>query len=288
MVRKTWIRCNACGADAFRELSQVDEWHIGQCSQCSLIYVNPMPFFEPTPGFSEMSLDFQYTQYMYQLTPAIRAYEQQQLCRQFEKMADFRSNHRTGRLLEIGCGSGASVRAAVDLGWDAVGLDIDPQLIRLGKNEWDVDLRCMPFLENDFEAASFDFIKLRDVVEHLPNPYDILVEIKRLLSPEGILLIVTPNEDGLPSQLRLRLGAKRNKVATVPPPHHLHGFTPRTLRLILGRAGFDIAQIETTTPVDPRYVTSNNMRSADNRLYTFVWRSAVRWGKGSVLVGWAG
>lgn len=289
MTKTTWIACNACGADAFKELSTVDGWHIGQCTNCSLIYLNPMPVFEPSAEFSEMSLDFQYTQFQYQITEEVLQHDRQQFFRQVEMVSKLSGAHlNAGRFLDIGCGSGATVRAAVDSGWDAVGIDIDPKLIELGKAQLNVDLRCSPLLESGFDENQFDFIRLRDVIEHLPNPYEVLLEVKRLLAPGGLVLIATPNEDALPTQVRLLTGHKRDKVATVAPPHHVHGFTPKTLRRILDRVGLKIHQIKTTTPVDPEYVTARNIQSASNKLYVLAWNAANEMGKGSMLVSWAG
>jgi len=288
VTEKIRIQCNACGADMFQPLSTVGEWEIGRCRRCSLIYVNPAPFFEPSNEFSDISVDFQYTQYMRQpITPAILEFERQQLRHQVGLLKRFSANMPAqGRLLEVGCGSGASVRAAVDLGWDAIGIDIDPVLIQLGREQLKVDVRATTLLKAGLDEASLDFIRLRDVIEHLPNPYETLLEIKRLLAPNGVALIVTPNEGGLPTQVRLLLGKKRDKVATVPPPHHLHGFTPDTLRRIFDRVGLRTHVITTTPPFDPDYVTSNNMRSADRRLLTWIWSGARLLGRGSVLVGW--
>lgn len=288
MVTTTWITCNACGADTFKEISIADGWHIGQCTNCSLIYLNPMPFFEPSAEFSDMSLDFQYTQFQYQITEEVLQHDRQQFVRQVEILSQLSGTHlTTGRFLDIGCGSGSTVRAATDLGWDAVGIDIDQKLIELGKTQHNVDLRCTPLLESGFEGNQFHFIRLRDVIEHLPNPYEALIEVKRLLVPGGLVLIATPNEDSLPTQIRLLTGHQRDQVATVPPPHHVHGFTPKTLRRILDRTGLKVHQIKTTTPVDPDYVTARNMQSASNKLHVLLWNAANLIGKGSMLIGWA-
>ncbi|HEY9639417.1 MAG TPA: class I SAM-dependent methyltransferase [Coleofasciculaceae cyanobacterium] len=288
MVKTTWITCNACNSDTFKKLSIADGWHIGQCTNCSLIYLNPMPFFEPSAEFSDMSLDFQYTQFQYQITEEVLQHDKQQFARQVEILSQLSGTHLTsGKFLDIGCGSGSTVRAAADMGWDAIGIDIDPNLIELGKAQHGVDLRCTPLLESGFDGNQFHFIRLRDVIEHLPNPYEALLEIKRLLAPGGFVLIATPNEDALPTQIRLLLGHKRDQVATVPPPHHVHGFTPKTLKRILERAGLEIHRLGTTTPIDPEYVTARNMNSASNKLHVLLWSAANAIGKGSMLIGWA-
>lgn len=287
MTNTVWISCNTCGADAFQELSTIDEWHVGQCSECEQIYVNPMPFFEPSTDFSEISMDFQYTRFQHEITDQVLRHDKRQFSHHIEEMTLFSGkNVQPGNFLDIGCGSGSSVRAAEELGWNAVGVDIDTKLVELGREKLGVDLRNTPLLKSGFEENHFDFIRLRDVIEHLPDPYETLIEIQRILAPGGFVLVATPNEDALPTQARLFLGVKRATVATVAPPHHVHGFTPKTLRRIFERVGLSVMEIKTTTPVDPLYVTARNMLSSSNKIYVLVWYTAKAMGKGSMLIGW--
>jgi SAM-dependent methyltransferase len=287
-MKTQWISCNACGADAYQSLSSVGEWTIGKCGDCGLVYLNPAPFFEAAPEFSAVSKGFQYTRYMHDtITPKIFAHETDQLRRQQQEMSRLTGKTLPAiRYLEVGCGSGASVRAAADLGWQATGCDIDPELIRTGVEQHGADLRCVPLLQAGLDAASFDFIRLRDVIEHLPDPYESLLEIRRLLRPGGIGLFVAPNEGALVNRIRRLLGFKRGMIAYAEPPHHIHGFTPATFQRILQRAGFKILMLKTTIPVDAEYVTSNNMRSANRLDLVSLWKVARMLGMGNFLVGW--
>lgn len=287
-MKRQWISCNACGSDAYQPLSSVGEWNIGNCARCGLVYLNPAPFFDPTPEFSAVSKKFQYTQYMHEkITPKIFAYESAQFRSQLREISRLTGQtFPTMRYLEVGCGSGASVRAATDLGWEATGIDIDPELIGTGIDQHGADLRCTPLLQGKFDTGTFDFIRLRDVIEHLPDPYESLLEIQRLLRPGGFALFVAPNEGALLNRLRLSLGFKRGMIAWAEPPHHIHGFTPATLQRIFQRVGFKTLMMKTTTPVDPDYVTSNNMRSANRPDLISVWEGARIFGMGNFLVGW--
>lgn len=287
------IPCNACGADRFSPLSTVDDWTIGRCRACGLVFVNPTPFFGATDEFSEMSRAFEYTEYMHQpISPEILAFERQQLLANARDMTRLTGgspgSERRVRFLDIGCGSGASVKAASDLGWEAIGIDIDPQLIRAGQEQLKVDLRCVPILESGLPSGQFDFIKLRDVIEHLPNPLEVLVKVRELLAPGGVVLLVTPNEGGLATRARVILRRRRTLVATVPPPHHLHSFAPETLVRTLHRAGLRPYTTFTTTPTDGRYVTSHNMAQANGRtVLRPLWRAGKAVGMGAVLISWA-
>jgi len=293
-MEPSWIACNACGADDFAPNGTVDGWTIGRCRACGLVYVNPVPFFEPADEFSEMSRGFEYTEYMHHpITPGILAFERQQLLANVAEVARLRGHalevERPVRFLDVGCGSGASVGAASGLGWDAIGIDLDPQLIAEGREQLKVDLRCERILDSDLPPGWFDFIKLRDVIEHLPDPLEVLGKLRELLAPDGIILVVTPNEGGLPTRARLFLRQRHTLVATGRPPHHLHSFTPRTLALTMRRAGLGVRTTFTTTPSDGRYVTSHNVARADGRpLLRPVWRVGQALGMGSMLVAWAG
>ena len=285
------IVCNACGADRYVARSSVDGWSIGNCGDCGLVYVNPAPFFEPTDEFSEMSKAFEYTEYMHApITDAILDFERRQFASNVAQLAELSPESAKGRrFLDIGCGSGASVRAATDAGWKAIGIDIDPQLIAHGRAQLGVDLRCGLVTSVDLPREGFDFIKLRDVVEHLPNPLEVLQRIRELLAPNGVLLVVTPTERGIATRARLALRRRRRLVATVPPPHHLHSFAPGHLQTLLERASFRPMQIFTTSPTNWRYVTSHNLaRAESHRALRPMWALGTGAGMGAVLVAWSG
>lgn len=288
-MKKDWISCNTCGADDYQIMAYSREWPIGKCGQCGQVYVNPIPVFEAGVEFSSVSKEFQYTQFMHgDITPDILRHDEIQLK---QHLAEIRRLTDQGwqevRFLDVGCGSGASVKAATELGWEATGLDIDAELIASGHRQLGVDLRCTALLDARLPDEYFHFVRLRDVIEHLPNPFESLQEIRRILAPGGVLLLATPNEDGLPTHIRRWLGVRPTSVATVPPPHHLHGFTPDTIKRIIERTGFTVMEVKTTTPVDPDYVTANNMRSRRKLAHIVAWEGGRLIGRGSMLIAWA-
>lgn len=288
MTRVESIPCCVCGDEGFHEVGRVGEWRIGRCPSCALVRVNPVPFFEPSPEFSELSRDFQYTQFQHTVTDDVFQHDLEQFRAQSAAAARIGEGvARARRFLDVGCGYGGTVHAATRLGWEAMGLDIDPALVAEGRARFGVDLRCTTLPDPLLESGQFGFIRMRDVIEHLPNPLEVLVELKRLLAPGGVLLVATPNEGSLPTRVRDLVGVRRTVVASVNPPHHLHGFAPPTLRRILARAGLHAVEIRTTTPVDPLYVTARNMRSAGDLPKRLVWGAAKLAGMGSMLVGWA-
>ncbi len=259
-VRLEWIRCNACGADAFRAMAQIGPWQAGTCARCGLVYVNPMPWFQPD-DFAPHTEQFYYTQWQHHLTDQKLRLAHRQMRRQlaaFELLAGARPE--LGRLLDIGCGFGLAVRAAVDEGWQATGLDIDARLVDLGRARLAVDLRPVDLLAACLPGQSYDFVRLVFVLEHLPNPRAVLEEIRRVLKPNGLVLVVVPNEAGLFNCVRKTLLEDRTqRLGTLIPPHHLHAYSPATLRRLFCAAGLAPRAMKTVAPHHPAYATLNQI-----------------------------
>jgi 2-polyprenyl-3-methyl-5-hydroxy-6-metoxy-1,4-benzoquinol methylase len=96
------------------------------------------------------------------------------------------------RVLDIGTAGGAFLDAAKQYGYDAYGMEPSSDLVARGKARG-LKIEQGTIERHDFEGGSFDMICLWDVIEHLPNPKAALVEIKKLLKPNGILLINYPD-----------------------------------------------------------------------------------------------
>jgi SAM-dependent methyltransferase len=139
-----------------------------------------------------------------------------------------------GRLLDVGCGSGAFLAQMTALGWRAEGVDPDPVAVASAR---EAGVRVTQGLLADIDlgeqAAAFDAITLSHVVEHLHHPADDLRRAKLLLRPGGLLWIATPNLDALGFR---RFGRHWRGLE---PPRHLVLFTRASLERLLRSAGLE-------------------------------------------------
>ncbi len=98
------------------------------------------------------------------------------------------------RLLDIGCGSGNFLAWARENGWIDHGVDNNPQAIAnaqsRGLNVVLGDLSEVKYEDNYFDAIVFD-----NSLEHLPNPIEALRECRRILRPDGLLIVSVPNNE---------------------------------------------------------------------------------------------
>ena len=145
-----------------------------------------------------------------------------------------------GRLLDVGCGSGAFLRHMQNLGWQACGLEPDDAAARVAREHYGLDVTCGTLEAAAFPARGFDAITLNHVVEHLPDPIATLRECGRVLKPTGRLTITTPNVESLGHRV---FGASWRGLEV---PRHLQLFSVTTLAECARRAGLRVNEVRTS------------------------------------------
>jgi SAM-dependent methyltransferase len=134
------------------------------------------------------------------------------------------------KILDIGCGSGAFIKDAMNLGWEAYGLDPDPNA---GAKMAGLCVVRGGLPETGLPDTSFDVVTLSHVIEHTHDPVASLHEVFRLLKPGGQAWITTPN---VTSDGHRRF--HENWIG-LHPPAHLILFSPTSIMHALDIAGFE-------------------------------------------------
>ena len=107
------------------------------------------------------------------------------------------------RYLDVGCGYGGFVNAFARQGYDAYGLEIDPQLFLFSRLNTEGSGTKSQIYQNDFVnddlsyLGTFDVITCNDVIEHVQNPEVALNRLAQLLNPGGVRYMEIPNKDAL-------------------------------------------------------------------------------------------
>ncbi len=94
-----------------------------------------------------------------------------------------------GRILDIGAGTGDFLSVAKQNGWQTIGVEPSEKAKAIAKN------KGVSFVEKTvaLENHSFDVITMWHVLEHVPNLEEQILELKRLLKPNGTLIVAVPN-----------------------------------------------------------------------------------------------
>ena len=144
-----------------------------------------------------------------------------------------------GRLLDVGCGAGETLRTMRNLGWEVEGLDPDPLVVQRGK-ALGLPVQSGSLRECSYGPNRFDAITMVHVVEHLPDPLIDLQQAYRLLKKGGLLVMTTPNVSSLGHRFF------RSNWIHLDPPRHLHIFASRPLTALTERAGLRVEKLFTT------------------------------------------
>ncbi len=139
-----------------------------------------------------------------------------------------------GRVLDIGCGSGGYLAFLASLGWTCEGVEPGPNSRAYAQEVLGLAVHPGPLTARRFPEEFFDVVTMWHVIEHLPDPLETLREVRRVLKPDGVLMVRTPNVESLEARLF------RGNWYGLDPPRHFYVFSPSTIRAILERIGFGV------------------------------------------------
>jgi 2-polyprenyl-3-methyl-5-hydroxy-6-metoxy-1,4-benzoquinol methylase len=144
-----------------------------------------------------------------------------------------------GRVLDVGCGHGATLAWLRDLGWDAEGIEPDPHAAEVARaSGFRVALGTV--FTADVPAGAYDAVVLSHVIEHVHRPVEALQRCRSFISPAGRLVAVTPNVE---SRGHAEFGRNWRGLE---PPRHLHVFSRAALAEAARLAGFAAVSVRAT------------------------------------------
>mgnify|MGYP001297429608 CR=1 FL=1 len=171
------------------------------------------------------------------------------------------------RVLEIGCGTGATMAALKARGTieQAVGVELDPVSAAVAQAQFDrlfvSAVEDAPF-ETAIEPSSLDLVLCLDVLEHLVDPWTVVRRVSPLLRPGGRLIISLPNIRNWKFIARLFfLGDFRYRDSGVLDRTHLRFFVRDTAMALAASGGLEVVDC-----VDARAYRPYEIRAVLNAL----------------------
>jgi SAM-dependent methyltransferase len=147
------------------------------------------------------------------------------------------------RVLDLGCGAGRFLATLPD----AVGVEIAQQAVDRAKaNVPEADIRLLePDGSLPLGHGEIDLVWCSEVLEHIPDVAHVLLEVRRVLKPQGRVLITVPYHGRFQAA---GIALTRFEQHFDPLGQHLRFFTRRSLASTLDHAGFTRVQISRARP----------------------------------------
>ncbi len=216
------IACPVCDGTDFRHLFDKGGEPFVRCNGCSLTLINPRPPFDTIRDNYDAAYSAGYTRKA-----------EAKIIRARKRVARIGREH--GRWLDVGCSAGFVVKAATEAGFEAWGVDIEADGIAYGRDTLGLSrLACGVLEDQHYPAAHFDVISAYDVIEHVPDLNLFVAELARILAPDGVIDIGTPDIG------HWRVPRALAQWNELKPSEHLYYFNRRTLGRLLARHGLRI------------------------------------------------
>lgn len=284
----TRTACISCRGTTLNELSsgRFDEGKVGDFLRADPWGEDPMPFLAGMPwsyvrcagcdmAFHRHILDPEWNERRFSKWmshSAISAFEKKVLTPtvlfdagaahashilRIERLTRAQRGDESVRILDFGCGYGRFLSMCSLFGFDAVGVD------RASARRDNAVFPILPDID-DVRGMSFHTVTLFEVLEHLDDPRSILQQLAGLLLPNGILVVETPDCEGV-------VGIEsREDYLKIHPLEHINGFTWETMQRMVQDLGFvrivpPAAYVTTSLKYVARHSVKEALRARMNR-----------------------
>ncbi|MGB8952204.1 MAG: class I SAM-dependent methyltransferase [Candidatus Aminicenantales bacterium] len=198
-------------------------WDLDECQECGHVFANP----SPAPDFI-FALYQEIEDPSYEEEAEGRSRNFLRILRQLEKFQPSK-----GILFDVGAATGILLHLARRNGWRTDGIEASAWAARLASKKYQLHFRQGFFEQTELESGSCQAVTMIDYIEHTPKPREAVAKAIQILSPGGILCLVTPDIHSAAARIT---GRKWWHCR----PAHLAYFSLQSLSRLLEGTGFMI------------------------------------------------
>lgn len=256
------MNCPICGAADARTLYRLAAGAIVECSGCSTVRRAQLVGGQAA---QEMYDDQDYLDSPFFARLKVGAPREGEPFTMYKRALDrlerrFKTQSPRRRLLDVGCSFGAFLELAAERGFECEGVELSRPAAKYAREQRGLTVHVSTLETAALPAASFDVITLWDVIEHLDDPLTTLAELRRILTPDGVLLVFTINQKSLINRVGHWLhcasfGSFESPIRALYDIHHNFFFCTRTLEELLARRGFRVTETERMEAMIERWHT---------------------------------
>lgn len=210
-----------------------DIFNIYRCGKCGIGFIDPMPTDEDLKKYYSTSEDSkEFMQENYMSTGDIQSKGWNRALDVIEAKIPSK-----GKILDVGCGPGWLLDAAIKRGWDCYGNDVSDIFCDFTIKKLNLQVQNCDFLDINYPKDFFNVITMFDFIEHVKNPKQILNMANDLLIDNGLLVIATADIGSLCARF---YGLHWRQII---PIGHIFYFNKKSMINMLHECGFKIIKV---------------------------------------------
>lgn len=235
-----YTSCPVCGSGNIKNVFAVKdftvsekEFVIAECKDCSLRFTQDVPDAESIGEYYKSENYISHTDTSKGLVNSLYKKVRSRTLKQKRKLVESITGKKTGRILDVGSGTGAFVSEMKTGGWEVTGLEPDSDAIKIAKELYGIELQGTNKLF-DLPSESYDAITLWHVLEHVHQLQEYIAQLKKILTDDGRLVIAVPNYTCYEEK------NYKQYWAAYDVPRHLYHFSPAAIETLINKHGLRI------------------------------------------------
>ncbi len=243
-----------------------DTFSIVQCEDCGFRFTNPRPTENTIGDYYKSSNYVSHSGTKKGVINKIYHAVRKKAIVQKELLIQNHNTTQGKKLVDIGCGTGDFLAYCKTKNWDVLGLepDSDARSIALKNNVMAHPLDHIKSIENE----SIDVITMWHVLEHVYHLNDDIKEFKRILKPNGTLMIAVPNCSSHDAD------HYKEHWAALDLPIHLYHFQPKNIEDLFSRHNMKLEKI-LPMKYDAYYISMISERYKGGNILSGFWRGYI-------------
>ena len=221
---------SVCGGTHLeRTLTCIDHYasgevfHLCGCRDCGFIFTQDFPVEAEIGRYYETPDYISHSDTKKGVMNSVYHWVRGYMLKRKARLVAHEAHRKTGRLLDIGTGTGYFADTMKRGGWQVEAIEKNAHARAFAKEHFGLEVKPDTALK-DFEPDSFDVITLWHVMEHLEPLNEVWETLNSLLTEKGVLIVAVPNCSSYDAR---KYGAY---WAAYDVPRHLWHFTPGTIQ----------------------------------------------------------
>lgn len=243
-MRMFYSECPCCnGKNIAKVLSAKDFtvsneiFDVWQCNSCTARFTQNVPGKKESIPYYRSENYISHSDIKKGFINSLYHYVRNQTLSEKRKLIEKHTKLTTGKILDIGAGTGAFLQTMQKADWQIEGLEPDETARENARSLYGLSLHPSEELFN-FSAESFDAITLWHVLEHVHELHEYIDQCKKLLKPNGCLFIAVPNYTCYDEKVY------KEYWAAYDVPRHLYHFSPTTITQLLLQHGLQLKDVK--------------------------------------------